>query len=249
MVKGFLESREPDGERRRALGIIVPHAGFIYSGRVAGEVYRRIIPPQTAILIGPNHHGSGASAAITADGEWETPLGAVQVDSALASALKAESPEIQTDDQAHRPEHSLEVQVPFLQILNREVRIVPLILSISSFPVLAKIGGQIASAVRKAGGQPLIIASSDMNHYESHEATLRKDLYAIDAILALDAKGLWEAVRNYDISMCGYMPAIVMIEAAKQLGATRAELVAHTTSAETSGDRSTTVGYAGIIVE
>jgi len=249
MVKAFLEGVKAPGMPRLALGIMVPHAGYVYSGRVAGEVYRRLTPPETAVLIGPNHHGAGASAAIMVEGEWATPLGQVQVDTALAAALKAESPEIQVDDNAHRGEHSLEVQLPFLQTLNPEIRIVPLILSVSNLPTLVGIGRHLAAAIRKSGGHPLIVASSDMNHYESHEETLAKDTHALEAVLALDDKGLWEAVRKHGISMCGYMPTIVMISAAKELGASRAELVAHTTSAEVSGDRSHTVGYAGVIVE
>jgi MEMO1 family protein len=231
-----------------ALACMVPHAGYIYSGHVAGAVYRRLPPRSSYIILSPNHTGRGAPLATMTSGPWETPLGEVPIDIELARAMRARCHLIMEDATAHEREHSLEVQLPFLQRRVGEFRFVPIAIGVSGYAALESLGHSVAQAAQHAHGTVLVIASSDMNHYEPDSLTRAKDRKAIDQILALDPQGLYEVVRREDISMCGYGPAIAMLTAARDLGAVRAELVKYATSADSSGDRSSVVGYAGIIV-
>jgi MEMO1 family protein len=230
------------------IACIVPHAGYIYSGRVAGAVYRRLPARSSYIILAPNHFGRGAPLAIMSQGAWLTPLGAVPIDSALARAAARACHLLTEDAQAHAAEHSLEVQLPFLQHLIKEFSFVPISIGVGGFAALESLGRGVAQVVREAARPVLIIASSDMNHYEPDDLTRIKDRKAIDQILALDPHGLYEVVRREDISMCGYGPAVAMLTAARELGAERAELVKYATSADANGDRSAVVGYAGIVV-
>jgi AmmeMemoRadiSam system protein B len=229
-----------------ALGCVVPHAGYIYSGQVAGAVFGRLPKRPTYIILGPNHTGRGAPLAIMSSGEWLTPLGRVPIDSALARLLRRSCHLLTEDAEAHEDEHSLEVQLPFLQRSVGEFKFVPIVIGVGGYSALESLGHGIAQAVGTAA--VMIIASSDMNHYEPDSLTRQKDRKAIDKVLALDPPGLYEVVRHEDISMCGYGPTIAMLTAAKDLGAQRAELIKYATSADTSGDRDAVVGYAGIVV-
>lgn len=231
-----------------ALGCVVPHAGYMYSGHVAGAVFGRLPARSTYIILCPNHTGRGAPLAIMSAGEWLTPLGKVPVDAALARLLGQSCHLLMEDAEAHKDEHSLEVQLPFLQRSVGEFGIVPIAMGVGGYSGLELLGHSIARAVKAAANPVLVIASSDMNHYEPDGVTREKDRKAIDKILALDAAGLYDVVRREEISMCGYGPAIAMLTAAKDLGARSAELIKYATSADTSGDRSAVVGYAGIIV-
>ncbi len=228
-----------------AIGLVAPHAGYVYSGAIAGSVYARVDVPPRVIVLGPNHTGVGARAALWPGGAWRTPLGEVPVDPALTSALAA-SPLVRADALAHVREHALEVQVPFLQRRRPEVAIGALCLAHLSFGDCATLGATVADAARASGA--LIVASSDMTHYEPAEAARRRDRLAIDRILALDPEGLYDVVHREEISMCGIIPATVMLVAARFLGATRAELVRYGHSGEVSGDDDQVVGYAGIVV-
>jgi AmmeMemoRadiSam system protein B len=182
-------------------------------------------------------------------GAWETPLGEMHIDEELSSALIAADPYLENDVEAHRFEHSLEVQLPFLQHLGGpSTQFVPITIGTGSWERLEELGRAIAETLKKIGQAVLIIASSDMNHYESDARTRVKDRKAIDQVLAMDPKGLYEVVRREDISMCGYGPASVTLTATKLLGATRAELVKYATSAEVSQDYDRVVGYAGIVI-
>ncbi len=230
-----------------ALGCVVPHAGYMYSGQVAAAVFGRLPKRSTYIILGPNHTGRGAPLAIMSSGEWSTPLGKVPIDSALARLLRSSCHILMEDAEAHEDEHSLEVQLPFLQRSVGEFKFVPIAIGIGGYYELESLGHSIAQAVSPSGAV-MIIASSDMNHYEPDSLTREKDRKAIDKILALDPPGLYQVVRREDISMCGYGPAIAMLTAAKDLGAQRAELIKYATSADTSGDRDAVVGYAGIVV-
>jgi len=244
-------SMEPQihtGARIRALGCVVPHAGYVYSGGVAGAVYRQLELPSRYIILCPNHTGHGEPLAIMSEGAWRTPLGDVPVDQELAHDLKHRFPLLSEDSAAHRFEHALEVQLPFLQVLHREFRFVPITVGTGQFEVLSALGVSIAAAIREAGEQVLVIASSDMNHYESDSVTRVKDHRAIDQILALNPRGLFDVVRESHISMCGYGPTVAMLTAATKLGATQAELIRYATSGDVSGDREMVVGYAGIAV-
>jgi hypothetical protein len=237
-----------DQAKIRALGCVVPHAGYIYSGSVAGTVYRRLELPARYIILCPNHTGRGEPLAIMSSVAWRTPLGDVPADEELASALKAHFSLLAEDDAAHRFEHALEVQLPFLQVLRPDFSFVPIAVGTSHFEVLSALGVAISSVIREAGEQVLVIASSDMNHYESDAVTRVKDRRAIDRLLALDPRGLYDVVRESKISMCGYGPTVAMMTAALKLGASQAELLRYATSGDVSGDRDRVVGYAGIAV-
>jgi AmmeMemoRadiSam system protein B len=238
----------PPQEPVSALGCVVPHAGYIYSGHVAGAVYARLDLPRRCILMCPNHTGRGHPLAIMSAGAWETPLGPVPIDSSLAAALKERFPLLGEDAEAHRAEHGAEVQLPFLQAKNPDCTFVPIALGTSRYEVLQALGIIIAEAVQAVGEPVLLIASSDMNHYENDTVTRIKDQKAIERILVMDAPGLFDVVMNENISMCGLGPTVVMLTAARRLGATGTALVRYATSGDISGDRERVVGYAGILV-
>jgi MEMO1 family protein len=236
------------GQTGRPLGCVVPHAGYMYSGHVAGAVYSQLPPLPSYIILGPNHFGRGAPLAMMSRGAWRTPLGEVPLDTALGEAVRQGCHLLVEDPDAHQTEHSLEVQVPFLQRRVGQFGMLPIAVGSVGYAALESLGRGVAHAVKQAGKPVLIVASSDMNHYEPDGITREKDHKAIDRILALDPEGLYDVLRREDISMCGYGPAIAMLTATTELGADEASLVKYATSADTSGDRSTVVGYAGIIV-
>jgi AmmeMemoRadiSam system protein B len=234
----------------------------MYSGHVAGAVFARIDIPLRCIVMCPNHTGVGRPLAIMSEGAWETPLGNVQIDGALAASLKERCPALQEDASAHRGEHAAEVELPFLLLRQPKLTFVPLALGTTHLDILEQLGLAIADVVAaqivssQSVSSPsatnkdpvLIVASSDMNHYESDVITRAKDHWAIERILSLDARGLHEVVTQQNISMCGMGPAVTMLTAAKKLGATSAELVKYATSGDVSGDRDMVVGYAGVVV-
>jgi hypothetical protein len=237
-----------------AIGCVAPHAGYIYSGPVAGAVYSRLEIPERCVILCPNHTGRGCALAVMADTTWQTPLGNVKPDAVLAARLLDRFPLLQEDSAAHRSEHAIEVQLPFLQTLQPNLKIVPIVIGTRDFEVLRGLGEALADAIAGLREESerktiLIVASSDMNHYEPDAVTRVKDGRAIDRVLALDARGLWDVVMNEHISMCGFGPTVAMLTAAKLLGATAATLVRYATSGEVSGDYESVVGYAGIVVE
>lgn len=243
------EYTEPAQPRAKVIGAVIPHAGYIYSGPVAGAVYARIEIPQRCIVLCPNHTGMGAPLALMKTGAWRTPLGNLAIDNELATALMAADSYFQDDIAAHLSEHATEVQLPFLQELaGPDIRFVPITVGTGNWSRLEKLGQAMATVIRQLGPDILMVASSDMNHYESDTITRVKDRKAIDRMLALDARGLYDVVQQERISMCGYGPATAMLVAAKELGALRAELVQYATSGEVSGDYDHVVGYAGITV-
>jgi AmmeMemoRadiSam system protein B len=244
-VKEFLGR---GGKRVRALGIIAPHAGYVYSGAVAGAVYAHIEVPRKVIVLCPNHTGLGEPLSITSAGSFRTPLGDAQVDSTLAEALKKSFPLLREDAVAQIGEHAVEVQLPFLQAMRDDLQFVPITVGTSQFEVLTALGVVLAKVIEECGEPVLMVASSDMNHYEADSETRVKDALAIEQVLGLRPKGLFETVRGQKISMCGYGPAVAMLTAALRLGARSAELVKYATSGDVSGDRARVVGYAGIAV-
>jgi MEMO1 family protein len=231
-----------------ALGCVVPHAGYVYSGHVAGAVYALLHLPQRCLVLCPNHTGRGRPLSIMSQGSWRTPLGAASLDTPVAEALKRDFPLLEEDQEAHRSEHAVEVQLPFLQVLQPSLTFVPIALGTRQFDVLAALGSSIARVIAAQNAPVMIIASSDMNHYENDRITREKDRKALDRVLALDPQGLFDVVIRENITMCGYGPAVVMLTAAQQLGATGAQLVRYATSGDISGDRDRVVGYAGVIV-
>jgi MEMO1 family protein len=231
-----------------AIGCIVPHAGYIYSGQVAGAVFSRLQIPSCCIVLCPNHTGFGHPLAIMKEGGWRTPLGELPIDSELAGRLLQAFPALVEDAAAHRSEHAIEVELPFLQVITPGMKFVPIAVGTSRLLLLEHLAEAVATAVEAYEQPVLIIASSDMNHYEDDSTTRVKDRKAIDQIVALDPRGLYETVMNESNSMCGFGPAVAMLTAAKRLGAQKAELVQYATSGDVSGDLETVVGYAGIIV-
>jgi AmmeMemoRadiSam system protein B len=246
MLKGLVDER---AKKQDAIGLISPHAGYIYSGAVAGAVISRIKFKDTFIIMGPNHTGMGKPFSIMTEGSWQTPLGEVEVDAGLGKKILANSRYLEEDSLAHLHEHSIEVQLPFLQYFKPDFKLVPIVFAPADGTVYKEIGEAIAKAVKESGNKAVIIASSDMTHYEPQAQAEKKDTQAIEAVLALDEDRLLKRVGELDISMCGYAPAASLIVAAKELGAKGAELIKYQTSGDTTGDYSKVVGYAGIIIK
>ncbi|HUY13018.1 MAG TPA: AmmeMemoRadiSam system protein B [Terriglobia bacterium] len=231
-----------------AIACLSPHAGYQYSGGVAYSVYSRLPACHSYIVLGPNHFGRGQQLS-TLSVDWLTPLGVAAVDRTLTLALLKESLGLADDPVAHAKEHSLEVQLPFLQYLTKDFTFVPIAIGSVPFIELQKLGLTVARLIRASGQRTMIVASSDLNHYEPDAVTRIKDHKAIARILALDPQGLVEVIDREQISMCGFAPAVVMLTAAKALGAAKGTLVRYATSADAGGDRSAVVGYAGIIID
>ena len=238
---------EPGVRKHRARACLVPHAGYIYSGHVAGAVYARMELPTKVLILGVRHFPRGKPRAILSSGAWRTPLGDAPIDSGLAATLSAACPLLQEDMEAHRAEHSLEVQLPFLQVLAPGFTFVPVALGTLHFDDLIAVGEGIARVLSSAPEEILLLTTSDLNHYEDDETTRRKDRKAIDQLLALDARGLFDVCLNEEISMCGLGPAVAMITALRTLGSASAELVRYATSADVAGDRDAVVGYPGMV--
>jgi len=234
--------------KQKAVAVISPHAGYVYSGGVAGETFAAVEIPQDIVVMGPNHHGYGATVALMEKGAWHMPLGEVKINTVLAHDLLARTDLIKADTLAHRFEHSLEVQVPFLQYFRPDMTLTPMVVSHVSFKTCQEIGEALAGAIRQYGKPVLIVASSDMTHYESRESATAKDSLAMRQIEALDPEGLYNTVLGKKISMCGIMPATIALIAALRLGATQARLVRYTDSGEASGDTNQVVGYAGFVI-
>ena len=234
--------------KEEVIGMVSPHAGYQYSGPVAGATISRIKFKDTFIIIGPSHTGRGKPFSIMTEGTWKTPLGEVEIDSELAKQVLAFSSHLAEDYQAHQHEHSIEVQLPFLQYFKSDIKLVPIVLAHATGAIYQEIGRGIAKAIKELSKGVVIIASSDMTHYEPHESAQKKDNQAIEAILDLDEDELLQRVDSLNISMCGYAPVVSLISAAKELGAKGAELVRYQTSGDTTGDYSSVVGYAGIII-
>ncbi len=233
-------------EKLPARGIIVPHAGYVYSAGVAGEVFSSVEIPERHVILCPNHTGVGSEAAVMSRGSWRMPWGEAPIDEDLAARLLAESPLLSEDASAHRGEHSLEVQLPFLRRFRETFRFVPVTLGRLSLPDCRSLGDAVARVAASGHPPPLLIASSDMSHYEPEALARRKDGAAIDRMLALDPEGLYRVVRSERISMCGVIPATVVLFASLALGATSALLIRYSTSGDVSGDREQVVGYAGL---
>src|SRR3954470_5037109 len=249
ILRRDIESYLPEKvEKITALGCVVPHAGYMYSGHVAGAVLGRLRLPQRFVILCPNHAGRGEPLAIMSRGAWATPLGEAEIDRALAAELVAEFDLLTEDAEAHRTEHALEVELPFLQVLEPGFTFVPIAIGTHRIDVLSELGKAIARVIARQNAQVLVIASSDMNHYATDPVTREKDALAIAPLLARDPRALHETVLRENISMCGLGPAVAMLEAVNELGASTAELVKYATSADVSGDRSYCVGYAGVFV-
>ncbi len=235
--------------REDVIGALLPHAGYPYSGPVAAATISRIKFKDTFIIIGPSHTGMGKPFSIMTEGIWKTPLGEVEIDSELGKQILSSSGHLEEDQLAHQFEHSVEVQLPFLQYFQLDIRIVPIVLAHGNADIYREIGQAIAESIKNLNKEVVIIASGDMTHYEPQESAQQKDSQAIEAILELNEDELLRRGEELNISMCAGAPAAALISAAKELGATRAELVKYQTSGDTTGDYSSVVGYAGIIIK
>lgn len=235
-------------KREKALGAMSPHAGYVYSGAVAGKVFSRLTPKELFIIIGPNHTGIGEAFSIFAEGLWKTPLGSVEIDKEFADYLINNSGLFKADETAHAYEHSIEVQLPFLQYTMRDFKILPLCIARIDVNELKKAAQELAAAIKELKKDVTIIASSDMTHYEPQEAAKTKDMKAISAILNMDEDELLNKVTNMNISMCGVAPVIMTLHATKALGAKTAKLIDYKTSGDTTRDYFSVVGYGGVII-
>ncbi len=234
---------------RRATGIMVPHAGYIYSARIAAEAYKAVEIPQTVVLLGPDHHGLAGFASVFATGSWQTPLGEVPIAEDLAARLLADCDSLEADEMAHRFEHSIEVQIPFLQMLRADLRILPISLGHGSLENWQLLGRRLGESLQQCSERVLLVASSDMNHFASAAHTEQVDRLALEQLEKYDPAGLYRLVREKNISMCGVIPAIVMLEAAAVMGATSCQLLRYAHSGLVNGDMQSVVGYASLLVE
>lgn len=235
-------------EQRKAIGLLAPHAGYHYSGQVAGEVYGRIIIPKYAIILSPNHTGLGPKGSVSFEDKWEIPGHEIEVARDLAEKIVSSCPFLEVDETAHAEEHGIEVHLPFLVAKNPDVKIVPICLKTMPYHDCEALGVAIGDALQEIKEDVVIIASSDMTHHEPLKITVRKDRMALDRIISLDPKGLFYAVVDHHISMCGFVACVVMLSACLNLGARRAEIVSYTTSGMVNNDYSSVVGYAGVVV-
>lgn len=230
------------------LACISPHAGYLYSGSVAGELFAHLTIPERVIVLGPNHTGVGARVAVAPHRSWETPLGEQLVDRELARCLVEEFPDAEFDPRAHGREHSIEVQLPFLMRRRPDLQVLPVVVKHLGLDECLELGHVIAGLISGFDGSVGIVASSDMSHFQPDEITRTLDHLAIDAALERDPQGLYGTVHKEGISMCGVIPATVALAAANELGAVDAHLVAYATSGDVSGDYSSVVGYAGVCI-
>jgi len=231
-----------------ALLVMVPHAGYVYSGRVAGHTLRSARLAETIVLLGPNHTGMGAPISVWPGGEWRTPLGAVPVDAELATCLCTSDAVFTPDTAAHTHEHSIEVVLPFLQVLQPGVRIVPIAVGAGDPEVLARCGAALARCLKTYPSPVTLVVSSDMSHYVSHEQARRDDMLALAMVESVDPEGLYTTVRSRGITMCGVFPMTVGLVACRLMGAQKGRLLSYATSGEVSGDMEKVVGYAGAVI-
>jgi MEMO1 family protein len=246
MIAGLVE---PGAAKERVLGAMAPHAGWVYSGKGAGRLYSRLEIPETVVVMCPNHRGAGAEAAIMVEGTWDLPTGEVALAPELARRIMARCDFLQDDARAHQSEHSLEVHLPLLQHFQRDLKLVPITLSRVSYGECEQLGRALADAITDYGQEVLVIASSDMTHFESAESVKKKDDLALERLLALDPRGLYDVVLKNRITMCGFIPATVMLLYALARGATTAELVDYRNSGDVTGDYSEVVAYAAVTVK
>lgn len=243
-IEGLIDK---NAKKKDCIACMLPHAGYMYSGKVAAETISRVNIKNRVVLLGPNHTGSGKEFSIVTEGSWQTPLGECWIDSGVAKEILKNSKYLQEDPEAHKYEHSLEVELPFLQYFKQDLKIVPIAFASDNIKILKEIGAEIA-AVLKNKMSIMLLASSDMTHYEPQAQAQTKDNEAIQAILELNEDLLIDKIQRFCITMCGFAPVVVMLTAAKLLGAKNATLVKYQTSGDITGDKESVVGYAGILL-
>jgi len=250
---GRLPEKAPLEYTGRVIGVVAPHAGYVYSGHVAAHSYLELSDagrPDVVFILGPNHHALGVPIAVDENDAWETPLGQVMVDKELAKELSSLERIVLFDYQAHFYEHSIEVQIPFLQFTFPETpRIVPISMMLQTPEAAVRVGKAIASLIKNKGLKAYVIASSDMSHYVEARIAREKDFKAIEKIKALDVEGLYDTVIEEDISMCGPGPVMVLMQVARELGYTNVKLLKYADSGDVAGDKSSVVAYASLSFE
>jgi len=239
-LETFFKDAQPDPS---TVAVMAPHAGYQYSGKIAGDVYRRLTAPERAIILAPNHTGYGKVISVWPRGAWRTPLGEVKVDQESAEWLLGHLEDPEGDRDAHESEHAVEVHVPFLQFLNPNIEILPIVLARLSPEDCADFGKWIAKLVHERPS--LIVASTDMSHYIPASVAKGLDQLALDRVAAVDGAGLYDVVRKKDISMCGFIPTTCVLEALSARGIKKGELLEYGHSGEVTGDNTSVVGYAG----
>ena len=247
LVENYINGRQPTPPIE-ACAVIVPHAGYIYSGELAAKTLCSVQIPKTVLLIGPNHTGQGSPVSLSTE-TWTTPFGSVPVNTNLADHIVNEHKSIVVDEAAHANEHSLEVQLPFLQKLQKNLSVVPLTVAHLSYDKCEEIAEALSSSILQYGEKTLIVASTDMSHYESRSVAEVKDKLALDAIITMDPRTLYSTVHKNKISMCGVIPVVITLLICKKIGAKKASLLDYMDSGTVSGDTDQVVGYAGVIVE
>jgi hypothetical protein len=248
LLKKEMETLMPKVEDNKVLAGVVPHAGYMYSGEVAARFYAYARIPSTVVILGPNHTGYGKSIACMSTGVWQTPLGAAEIYTRLATKILQRTPHVEEDHLAHLSEHSIEVQLPFLQHRVERLLFVPIAFMQASLSVIKEVGEALAEAVLEHTKDALIIATTDLSHYERGDVAKKKDERAMEAILRMDEEELLKRVREEDISMCGTIPTAVLLCAAKKMGAKKAHLLLYRTSGDVTGDHSQVVGYCSIAI-
>jgi AmmeMemoRadiSam system protein B len=245
-----IEEYMPSIGNINALGAVCPHAGYIYSGHVAGAVYSKIKPKDVYILIGPNHTGYGSDVSIMTEGEWEIPLGKFDILQILANKIIEKFPVAKKDSQAHLYEHSLEVQLPFIYKLNPKAKIVPIIMKMIDLQSCIELATVLSEALKELNltEESIIISSTDMSHYLPDDLARKVDSLATERIKNFDPESLYNTVLSHKISMCGFIPTVTMLFATKMLGAKEVQIIKYATSAEISRDYDKVVGYLGAIV-
>jgi MEMO1 family protein len=244
-IQSYLQTGKP---RFEAKGVVAPHAGYIYSGAVAGAVYNAVHLPSRFIILGPNHTGRGRPLSLYPSGQWHTPLGSVAIDEELNRSLLRECGLLTEDAAAHLREHSIEVQIPFLQLLTEQPVIAAICVGTADYAALETLGHALARVVKMTAEPVLLVVSSDMSHYEPAEVAARKDHFAIEKMAAVDPQGLYRTIFEKDVSMCGFAPAVALLHACRDLGASAGRLIRYATSGDVSGDFERVVGYAGVAI-
>jgi MEMO1 family protein len=245
----FTSVIKPEKSTQTVKAIIVPHAGYVYSGKIAAKVYSQVALPENIVLLGPNHTGRGTPISVFEKGAWLTPYGKVPVNEAFTKDLLSRSPLGTPDVVAHLLEHSLEVHLPFLQYLKKkDLAIVPVAIAEHRRNILRDFASALAETIKNSPQETLIIASTDFTHHETAARAKEKDYLCFAAIQSLDEEKLYDEVKEKNISMCGIYPVYVAIIAAKKLGATKSELVVYGTSGDTTGDKTEVVGYGGLTI-
>lgn len=245
IIKSFAPK---NNQKIAARGIVLPHAGYKYSGNVAVNTVARILPKKKLIILGPNHTGYGKSFSLWDIGKWKIPFGEIEIDEILAKEILENGNSIVSDYAAHQFEHSIEVELPILHYYFSAFSFVPIVCQVSTLDVYTNVAFQICDAVKKTKADVLFVASTDLTHYESDMSVRRKDRLAIEQIVNLDEQKLLDVVKRENISMCGIAPVVVLLLCMKQFNVQKVHVALYQTSADITGDSHAVVGYGGIII-